>query len=383
MSYLMNTYKKSDFCIVKGEGCTVFDTDNNAYLDFTSGIGVNALGYGNEKIINAIKTQSEKLLHISNLYRTENDEKVAEKLAKKLNMQSVFFANSGAEANEGAIKLARKYSYDKYGENRYEIITLVDSFHGRTISTLKATGQDKFHKYYMPFPDGFSYAKANDIEDVKSKVSDKTCAIMLEVIQGEGGVLPLDKDFLQNVQALCNEKDILFIVDEVQTGVGRTGEFCGYQNFDLNPDIVTLAKGLGGGLPIGAILAGDKTGETFSYSDHGSTFGGNPVSTAVANVIFDEMTDDFLKDITDKGDYFISKLKEIKSDYITDVRGIGLMIGMCLNDKKVNGDVAEFAKDNGILVLTAGNNTVRFLPPLTISKEDIDKCVEVIKKALA
>ncbi len=382
MGYLMNTYKRFDICIVKGEGAKVWDDKGKEYIDLTSGIGVSSLGYNNPKITNAISEQSKKVMHMSNLFYNENDEKLAEKICKATGMKNVFFANSGAEANEGAIKLARKYSSNKYSAERCEIITLNNSFHGRTIATLKATGQEKFHKDFSPFPDGFKYANADDIEDVKSKINDKTCAIMIEIIQGEGGVVPLSKAFVSDIAKICEEKDILLIIDEVQTGIGRCGAFCAFMSYGIKPDIFTLAKGLGGGIPIGAVVAGEKCEKTFVYSDHGSTFGGNPLCTAVGNAVVDTMDDAFLSEITKKGEYLKAKLSEMNIPFVTDVRGMGLMIGIGIDNSKLNSDLANKIIEKGVLILTAGNNALRMLPPLIIGYDEIGTAVKIIKETL-
>ncbi|OOB79365.1 MAG: acetylornithine aminotransferase [Epulopiscium sp. Nuni2H_MBin001] len=377
---LMNTYAKPKLTFVKGDKCVVYTEDGDAYTDFTSGIGVSCLGYNNEGIGEAMASQVS-LMHLSNLYNTKQDKILAQTLCEKTGLTNVFFGNSGAEANEGAIKIARKYSYDKYGEGRFEIITLTNSFHGRTITTLKATGQDAFHKYFLPFPDGFVYAAANDIADVKSKISDKTCAIMIEFVQGEGGVLPLDKQFVSEIKQLCEAQDILLIADEVQTGVGRTGKFCAFMHYNVVPDVITLAKGLGGGIPIGAVISGEKCKDTFGLSDHGSTFGGNPLCCCVANSVMAQLTPQRLADVSANGEYFLAQLNSIDSKYIKAVRGIGLMIGVELVDIK-NADVKDKCLEKGMLILTAGNNTLRFLPPLIITKADIDKLIEVLKQIL-
>ncbi len=381
MSYLMNNYKKTSFTITHGNASTVFDDSGKQYLDFTAGIAVCALGHNHPKITNAITAQAQKLLHVSNLFATENDELLAEKLCKSSGFANVFFANSGAEANEGAIKLARKYSFDKYGEGRHEIITLTNSFHGRTLAALTATGQDKFHKYFMPFPEGFLYAETNNLQSLNEQISDKTCAIMIELCQGEGGVTPLDKNYVAELYKICEQKDILLIVDEIQTGIGRTGKLFAYEHFGILPDIVTLAKALGGGLPIGAILAGEKCKNTFCYGDHGSTFGGNPLCTAAALAVIDTLDEAFLAEVTKKGEYLKAKIKALNCPNIKEVRGIGLMLGFEL-DGIENTSVYTAAMEQGLLVLTAGQNTVRLLPPLIITETEIDKCIQILDNIL-
>ena len=280
--YIAPTYSRYDLEAEKGSGATLEDPSGKEYIDFSSGIGVNSLGFKNPKWGEAVKNQIDNLAHMSNLYYTRPQTEVAQMLCEHSGMKKVFFANSGAEANEGAIKVARKYSSDKYSSERHEIITLVNSFHGRTIATLAATGQDVFHKNFGPFPEGFVYANANDLDDLKNKINGKTCAIMVECIQGEGGVIPLDNNFLEGIQKICDEQDILFIVDEVQTGIGRCGKLFCSEYYNIKPDIITLAKGLGGGLPIGAFLLGERAKDTLSFGDHATTFGGNPVVTAGA-----------------------------------------------------------------------------------------------------
>ena len=287
--YVLHTYNRNPIVIEKGHGLHAYGPEGQNYLDFTSGIGVNSLGFCDLNWAEAVSKQAHKLQHTSNLYYTAPCGKLAKKLCRRTGMSKVFFGNSGAEANEGAIKAARKYSFDHYGAGRDQIITLVNSFHGRTIATLTATGQDTFHQYFGPFNEGFVYTPAGDVEALTGLVDKHTCAIMLELVQGEGGVVALDQDFVQAVRALCDEKDLILIVDEVQTGVGRTGTFLACEQFNLRPDIVTLAKGLGGGLPIGAVLVNAKVAEGMGPGSHGSTFGGNPVVCAGANVVMDRL----------------------------------------------------------------------------------------------
>jgi acetylornithine/N-succinyldiaminopimelate aminotransferase len=301
-TYVAQTYKRADLGVESGDGVTATDVGGKTLIDFSSGIGVNSVGFTNPKWVAAVKEQIDLLGHISNLYYTAPMVKLAKAVCEKTGMSRVFFANSGAEANEGAIKTARKYGADKYGKDRCEIVCLENSFHGRTIATLAATGQDVFHKDFGPFPTGFSFAKANDIDSLLSKVSDKTCAIMIECIQGEGGVIPLEKSFTDAIAKVCAEKDVLLVVDEVQTGVGRTGSFVCYSQFGLKPDVVTLAKGLGGGLPIGAVLFGEKTKDTLGFGDHGSTFGGNPIVSAGALAVLETIDGKFLDSVAEKGE---------------------------------------------------------------------------------
>lgn len=375
--YIMNTYNRFDLEISEGVGAYCYDNVGKEYLDFGSGIGVNCMGYCDIGWINAITKQACQLNHTSNLYYTKPAAVLAQKLCDKTGYTSVFFANSGAEANECAIKLARKYSFDKYGGNKYKIITLKNSFHGRTMATLTATGQDIYHQYFNPFFEGIEYAVSGDFEDFVSK-SDRACAVIVEFVQGEGGVVALDKSYVQQVFDYCNQNDILFIADEVQTGVGRTGKFLASSHFNIKPDVTTLAKGLGGGLPIGAVLCNTKTSSTLGYSMHGSTFGGNPIVCAGAGYVMDNMTDEFCDNVIQKGEYLRQKLSEIQE--IESISGLGLMLGLKLKTKKAAEVVKECIK-LGLLVLTA-KDRIRLLPPLIISNEDIDKAVEILKFVL-
>lgn len=378
---LMSTYSYLPVNLVKGEGSFLFDDKGNKYIDFTSGIGVNSLGYGNSDWLKAITDTASSLQHISNIFLNENTLKLAEKLIKISEMSKVFLCNSGAEANEGAIKLARKYSFEKYGPNRNKILTLNQSFHGRTLATLTATGQDKFHNYYFPFPEGFDYFEANNIEDFKNKLSDDVCAIMMESIQGEGGINPLKNDFVTSIYEICREKDIILIFDEVQSGIGRTGKIFAYEYFNIKPDIVTIAKGLGAGLPIGGFLCNEKLSKTFNPGDHGTTFGGNPVVCSGALVVLDKICkEEKLNEISENGQYLMTLLKDINSPLIKDIRGKGLMIGIEIDGSP--SDIQKKALEKGLLVLTAGKNVVRLLPPLIITKEEIEKGVEILKESL-
>lgn len=380
--HIVNSYGRLEPVITHGEGVYLYDSDENKYLDFTSGIGVSSLGYGHEKWVKATTKQLKTIAHTSNIFYTEPSVKLAKELTEKANMSKVFFSNSGAEANEGSIKLARKYSYDKYGEGRSTVLTLMQSFHGRTITTLKATGQEKFHKYFFPFTEGFNYVKANDIEDFKEKLTDDVCAIMLEAIQGEGGVIPLDKAFVQEVVKICNEKDVLVIFDEVQCGIARTGKMFGYNNFDVESDIVSVAKGLGAGLPIGGIICSSKVADVFKPGDHGSTFGANPVACAGALVVLEELcTDKTFEKIAKKGAFVKELIEEANNPQVVDVRGIGLMIGI-----KVKCDPALVQKEaikKGLLVLTAGKDVVRLLPPLVITKKELESGIKIILEILS
>ena len=375
--YVMNTYARNDLVLNSGKGSTSYDLEGNSYIDFTSGIGVNSLGFCNEKWVEAVCKQANTMQHISNLYYTTPNIELAAKLCQKTGYKRVFFGNSGAEANEGAIKIAREYARVKYNGERDTILTLVNSFHGRTVTTLAATGQKVFHEKFLPLTTGFDYITANDIEDLKAKVNEHTAAIMIEIVQGEGGVIALNQDFVTAIDQICKEKDIVFVVDEVQTGVGRTGTFLACEQFGVKPDVVSLAKGLGGGLPIGAVLVDDKL-DILTYGDHGSTFGGNPISCAGANVVIDALTPEFLDEVKQKGIKIREYLKDCSE--INSITGLGMMVGIELKTKKA-ADVKNECMANGLLVLTA-KTKVRLLPPLNISDEELEKGLEILKKVL-
>ena len=379
--YVMNTYGRFPIALDHGEGATLWDIEGKKYIDLASGIGVNCMGYNNPAIVDAITNQAHKLTHVSNLFTTEPMVQVAKKLVEKTHLNGkVFFANSGAEANEGAIKLARKYSFDKYGEGRYKIVTLVNSFHGRTVTTLKATGQDRFHNYFFPFTEGFDYAAANDFDSVRHKADEMTCAVMMELVQGEGGVLPLDKEFVQQVEAFCRERDILLIIDEVQTGIGRTGSLFCFQQYGIRPDVVTMAKGLGGGVPVGAVLAAESCSNVLTPGTHATTFGGTPIVCAAANAVLDTVGDgQFLEQVKEKGEYLKNGILSIGSPNILGVRGMGLMLAIIVEDGK-HAAYANKLLEKGVIGLTAGKNAVRLLPPLTISKEEMDEALTIMKE---
>lgn len=376
--YIIHSYGRFPVLLTKGKGATVQDDTGKTYIDFTSGIGVNALGFCDDNWVQAVSTQLQSLQHTSNLYYTEPCIQAAKLLCEKSGMKKVFFGNSGAEANEGVIKAARKYSFLKYGASRNKIIALQNSFHGRTMAALSATGQDAYHNFFFPFVDGFVFAKANDFADILSKMTDDVCAVMLETVQGEGGVVPLDKEYVQAVAKACKEKDILLIVDEVQTGMGRTGSLFSYQQFGIQPDLVSCAKGLGGGLPIGAVLFGEKTETVFVPGDHGSTFGGNPVVCAGAVHILNTMDEAFLQDVQKKGAYLKEKIK--KMPHVQNVAGLGMMLGIQLDVEAK--PVINALLEAGLLVLSA-KTKIRLLPPLTITQEELDKGLTILEQTLA
>ena len=380
--YVLQTYGRNPVAIDHGKGATLWDTEGKEYVDFTSGIGVCSLGYANEQWAKAIYDQAMKVGHISNLFYTEPYVRLAAKLVPAAGMSGVFFGNSGAEANEGMIKLARKYSFDKYGQGRATVITLKNSFHGRTITTLKATGQDHFHEYFFPFTEGFRYADANDMDSLLSAAGDDVCAVMMELIQGEGGVNPLQKDYVQAVAKLCAERDWLLLIDEVQTGVGRTGSLFAYQQFGVEPDVVTFAKGIAGGLPFGGFMANEKCRNVLGAGTHGSTFGGNPMAAAAANVVLDTMTPAFLQEVREKGEYLRRGIEALGSPYVSGVRGMGLMLGVGVQGIK-HTELKDKLMAEGLLTLTAGSDTLRLLPPLVISREEMDRGLAIMKKVMA
>ena len=378
--YIANTYKRFPVSLVEGKGSVARDPEGKEYIDFTSGIGVNSLGYGDPEWADAVAAQAHKLQHVSNLYSTQPDVEVAEKLCEYTGFSKVFFGNSGAEANEGALKIARKYGMEKHGDQCNTVISLNNSFHGRTITTLSATGQDVFHQFFFPFTEGFRFVDAGDIDGLRSAIDETVCAVMIELIQGEGGVVPMDREFVKEVEKICKEKDLVFVIDEVQTGISRTGTFLCYEQFDVKPDVVSLAKGLGGGLPIGAVMMNEKTADVLGFGQHGSTFGGNPVSCAGASCVLDRvMKKEFLEEVNKKSSYMIEKLKKIEQ--IKSITGLGLMLGAELEEGLTAGDVAGRCAAKGLLVLTA-KTKLRFLPPLTISYEEIDRGIEILAGVL-
>ena len=377
--HIMQSYGRYPLVMEQGEGRRCKDENGKEYIDFGSGIGTNSLGYCDEKWADAVCSQVRTLQHSSNYYYTAVQADFADKLCAVSGYKKIFFGNSGAEANECAIKIARKYSFDKYGKNRHNIITLVNSFHGRTIATLSATGQDVFHNYFFPFLEGFINVTANDIDDLKAKLDDSVCAVMLEYVQGEGGVNKLDKEFVDAVYALCAEKDVLVIADEIQTGVGRTGKFLAGDHYGKKADITTLAKGIAGGIPMGACLVGEKCENVLTPGTHGSTFGGNPIACAGGLAVLDRLSsEEFLDDVSRKAEIFRSELE--KCSEVESVSGLGMMIGISLKTKKA-GDVAKAALDKGLLILTA-KEKVRLLPPLTISDDEIKEGLAILIEVL-
>ena len=375
--YVANTYARFPIELVSGKGSKLYDSEGKEYIDMGTGIGVNIFGVGDEEWVKATSEQLEKLQHTSNLYYTSPCVRLAEILCAKTGAKKVFFSNSGAEANECAIKVARKYAAEKKGAEYNKIITLNNSFHGRTITTLAATGQETFHKDFLPLTEGFLYADAGDIEAIKKYIYEETvAAVMLETVQGEGGVVPLSQEFVSALSQLCSENDVLLIVDEVQTGNGRTGALYGYMKFNITPDIVSTAKGLGGGLPIGATMIFEKAENVYTPGSHGSTFGGNPVAAAGAYSIISRLDDEFLSSVEKKHDYIINRLSTC--DGVKGVSGLGLMLGV-ETVKDVN-EVLKACQENGVLPIKA-KNKLRLLPPLNISDEDLEKAINIIINA--
>ena len=374
---IVSTYNRYDLVAGSGKGAHCVSEDGKRYVDFTAGIGVNSLGFCDDGWVEAVTAQLKKLQHVSNLFYTEPQVKVAQLLTGRTGMKKVFFGNSGAEANEAAIKTARKYGTVNKGENVNKIVTLNNSFHGRTMATITATGQEHYHKFFTPFLDGFVYCDANDVQQLEKLTDDDVCAVMMEVIQGEGGVLNLDEAFVKAAEKICREKDILFIIDEVQTGIGRSGKLFAYENFGVKPDIVTFAKGIGGGLPIGGALFSEKCCDILEPGNHGTTYGGNPVACAGAVEVLSRMDDAFLEAVAAKGEYLKEKLLELPQ--VKSVSGMGLMLGVEIEGKEA-GQVVKDALEGGLMILTA-KDKVRLLPPLTITYDELDEGIEILKKS--
>lgn len=378
--YVENTYARQDLLLDHGEGALVWDENGREYIDLGSGIGVNVLGHADEGWLQAVTGQLKKLAHTSNLYYTAPCARLAEELCTRTGQEKAFFCNSGAEANECAIKAARKYSFTHYGAGRHVIVTLQNSFHGRTMATLSATGQDVFHRYFDPFPEGFRYAPANDLAGTLAALRGDVCALLFEPIQGEGGVVELEAEYLQKLAAVCREQDILLIADEVQTGIGRTGKLLGCEHSGVRPDIVTLAKGLGGGLPIGAALFGERAAGTLQAGDHGSTFGGNPAVCAGACAVLRRLDDGFLAEVEKKGDYLRGRL--LATPNVREVSGRGLMLGVALREGISPAEVVKAAIAKGVIPLTA-HERLRLLPPLVITGGELTRASDILCDVIA
>ncbi|ACL69046.1 aspartate aminotransferase family protein [Halothermothrix orenii] len=383
-NYFMNVFKgRFPLVVDHGEGVKVYDKNGKVYCDFLSGIGVNALGYSCPELVEALREQVEKIIHCSNLYYIEPQAELEKWLVNHSVADRVFFSNSGAEANEGAIKLARKY-FEVRNENKYEIITAQNSFHGRTLMTLAATGQEKYHRFFQPLPQGFKYVPFNDLEAVYRSVGPNTAAIMVEPIQGEGGVYPATREYLEGLRKLCDEENILLIFDEIQCGIGKTGTLFAYEYYGVEPDIFTLAKALGGGVPIGAFLAREEVANAFKPGDHGSTFGGNPLATRAAITTLKVIKErGLLNKVKKTGQYFKNLLEELKEeiDIVNEVRGVGLMLAIELNRNKAR-DIVNYMFEKGFLLNAVKDNIIRFLPPLIIEKTDIKNMVGELKTVL-
>lgn len=378
-SCIAHTYDRYNKLIVSGKGALCTDSEGNSLIDFTSGIGVNSLGFSDDEWIAAVSSQAASLQHISNLYYTAPQIRLAEKLTARTGMKKVFFANSGTEANECAVKTARKFGNLQSEGRKNRIITLVNSFHGRTMGSLTATGQANLQQNFGPVLPGFDYCPAGDLKQLEAMTDDNTCAIMLELVQGEGGEIHLSREFAQGCQKICRQKDILLIIDEVQTGIGRTGTLFAYEQYGLQPDLVTFAKGIGGGLPLGGVLFGEKTADVLQPGDHGATFGGNPVACAGGCVIMDRMTEEFLQEVREKGQYLRERLSSIPG--VCDITGLGMMLGFRIAGKD-SKDVVKAALDEGVMLLTA-KDKIRLLPPLVITRKQIDKGLEKLMKVAA
>jgi len=378
--HILPTYARYPIAFSKGQGCRLWDADGKEYIDFMSGIGVISVGHAHPAWVNAVTTQAQNLAHVSNLFYTGPGAKLAKRLCEISGLAGVFFSNSGAEANEGLIKTARKYSRDKYGEGRATILTLEGSFHGRTITTLAANGQEKFHHHFHPFTPGFRYVKPGDTQALEAQ-SDDVCALLIEVIQGEGGVMPLDAEYVQAAAQLCKQRDWLLMIDEVQTGIGRTGKWFGYQHFGVNPDAVSFAKGIGGGLPFGGFMLAKKLSKTLGPGDHGSTYGGNPICAAAALAVLD-IIEPLLPQIAANGEYICEKIRAMNLPQVTEVRGRGLMLGLKIKDT-LPGEINAKLLESGLAALTAGTDILRFLPPLVIEKSDIDKGLKILQNVLS
>lgn len=378
-AYISHTYARFALEAASGSGAVCTAADGKQYVDFSSGIGVNSLGFCDTGWVNAVCAQAKTLQHISNLYYTAPMAELAETLCTRTGMKKAFFCNSGAEANEGLIKAARKYSLNKYGAGRHTILTLENSFHGRTVTTLSATGQEVFHQNFAPFTEGFGFLDPNNADALDARLDGSVCAVLVELVQGEGGVVPLAPDFVEKLAALCAQRDILFCVDEVQTGIGRTGKLLCCEHYGVAPDLVSLAKGLGGGLPLGAVLFGEKCESTFGPGDHATTYGGNPVACAGANEVLRRLDGPLLQSVLDKGEYITARVLDLP--HVVSVEGKGLMLGVTLEGLNSREAAAE-CLEHGLIILTA-KAKLRMLPPLTITYEEIDEGLKRLKEVLS
>ena len=381
--YFIHTYNRFPVVIEKGEDVYVYDVTGKKYLDFAAGIAVSALGYSNDVYKEALKQQVDKILHTSNLYYNVPSIEAAEKLVKKAGLKKAFFTNSGAEAIEGALKMAKRYAYDKNGADEYEIIAMKHSFHGRTMGALALTGNAHYQEPFGPMIPGIKYAEFNNLDSVKALVSEKTCAIILEPVQGEGGIYPAEKEFMEGIRNICDEKDILMICDEIQCGMGRTGKMFAFEHYNVVPDIITCAKALGCGVPVGAFVAGEKCCDSLVPGDHGTTYGGNPLATAAVSKVFDLFEENnILAHVSQISGYFEEQLERLVEDFdnVLERRGKGLMQGLVLSSPVA--DVVNGAMEKGLLVISAGNNVLRMVPPLIITREHVDEMIEILRTVL-
>ena len=381
-SHLIHTYNRYQIAFDHGQGVYLYDNDGREYLDFCAGIAVFALGYGNESYTNALKAQIDKIIHTSNYYYTEPMAKAAKLLTEAAGMKKVFFTNSGTEAVEGALKIAKKYGYLSDGRNDHEVIAMEHSFHGRSMGALSVTGNAHYREAFGPLIPGIRFANYNDIDSVKALVNDRTSAIILETVQGEGGIRPADKAFIEEIRRICDEKDLLLILDEIQCGMGRTGTMFAYEQYGVKPDVVTVAKAVGCGVPLGAFMVNDKAEGVLVPGDHGSTYGGNPLASAACVNVLEQFKElDLLAHVKEVGAYLYEALENLKKEIpaIVDHRGLGLIQGIELSEDVKAGDVVKKAHENGLVLISAGCNVVRFIPPLIVEKEHVDKMIEILK----
>ena len=380
---ILHTYNRYQIVLDRGEGVHLYDVNGKEYLDFAAGIAVQSLGYNNKEYTQALKDQIDKLTHISNLYYSVPMAEAAEKVKKASRLEKVFFTNSGTEAIEGALKVARKYSYAKYGEDRYEIVAMNHSFHGRSLGALSVTGNEKYRKPFEPLIGGVRFADYNDLESVKSQVNEKTCAIILETVQGEGGIYPATEEFLKGVKALCEEKDLILILDEIQCGMGRTGYMFAWQEYGVEPDVMTCAKALGCGVPVGAFVLGKKVADaSLAPGDHGTTYGGNPFVCAAVSKVFDLYEKEQIVDHVKKiGGYLEKKLNTLveKHDFLKERRGKGLIQGLEVEGRPI-GEIVNRGLEEGLIIITAGSNVLRFVPPLVVTEADVDEMIAKLEK---
>ncbi len=382
---ILHVYNRYKLVLEKGEGVYLYDTEGKKYLDFAAGIAVSAFGYNNKEYNDALKDQIDKLIHVSNLFYNIPSIEAAQKIVKATGFDRVFFTNSGAEAIEGALKLAKKYAYNKKGSNDYEIIAMNHSFHGRTIGALSVTGNSHYREPFMPLMPGVKFAEYNNLDSVKELISDKTCAIILETIQGEGGIYPATEEFIKGIRRICDDNNIIMICDEIQCGMGRTGKLYAFEHYGIKPDVFTTAKALGCGVPVGAFVARGEVADAMVPGDHGTTYGGNPLACAAVSRVYDMFeSHEILSHVNEVGRYLEEKLEEISKEFpcIIERRGKGLLQGLALKKEKPAGEVINKAMDNGLIIISAGGNVLRFVPPLIITKENVDEMTEILRKSL-